>query len=110
VGGRPGGGQQPMVTGATGELTRSRRRRDCPSRIPQLATTAPRLNPMASRLLRAEPPGPSTAAGPLTQAADTASDSRAGRSVPRVPLGRLLPAQRHTGTGRGSGGPAHQPP
>jgi hypothetical protein len=82
---------------------RTRRLRDQLSRPPQPATTAPPVNPMASRLRSAGPPGPSTAAGAAAaffpQPADTVSDNLAAdQTHARARLRYPAPAFAHAVT------------
>jgi hypothetical protein len=55
--------ETPRLPGAIRKWARTRRLRDRLRRPSQPPTTAPPVNPMASRLRSAGPPGPSTAAG-----------------------------------------------
>ena len=76
----------PWSRGATGEGALTRGLREHLSRPPQPMTTAPQLNPMASRLRRAGPPGPSTAAGAAAALLTPARGyrQRQARRTPRV--------------------------
>ena len=88
--------RNPRSAATNPMITRSARRSGAnpqaprpPQPPPQPAPAAPQLHPVASRLRRAGPPGPSTAAGAaaafLTQPPDTTSDKPAAHLKPNWP-------------------------